>query len=117
MATPNLLNITSVVGNTALGNVSTSSVTLVENSASSNTVIKLSSILISNVDGANLATINVAIVRSGHPYYIAKTINVPADSTLDVLNKSIYLIEGDTLTTSASANNHLQAVCSYEIVG
>lgn len=117
MASPNLLSITSVVGNTAVANVIDSAVTLVENQAASNTIVKLNSLLISNIDGANVASVDVAIVRSGYAYHIAKTISVPADSTLDLINKPVYLVEGDALTTNASANLHLQAVCSYEVVG
>jgi len=35
---------------------------------------------------------------------------------LDVISKSIYLEEGDTLRLTASANSDLEAVCSYEII-
>jgi hypothetical protein len=47
-------------------------------------------------------------------YEIAHTVSVPADATLDVISKSIYLEEGDELRLTASANSDLEAVCSYE---
>ena len=62
------------------------------------------------------ADLNVDIYRSSTAYHIAKTVNVPADATLDVISKSIYLEEGDTLRLTASANTRLEAVCSYEII-
>jgi hypothetical protein len=41
-------------------------------------------------------------------------VSIPADATLDVISKSIYLEEGDELRLIASANSDLEAVCSYE---
>ena len=70
----------------------------------------------SNVDGTNAADVNVDIFRSSTAYHIAKTVSVPADATLDIISKSIYLEEGDTLRLTASANSDLEAVCSYEII-
>jgi len=56
----------------------------------------------------------VDIVRSGTGYRLASTISVPADATLDIISKSVYLEEGDQLRLTASANSDLEAVCSYE---
>lgn len=116
MASPNLLSIVSVVGNTAVANVSTAPFSLVQNSVSSDSVIKIGSLLISNMNGISAADIDVDIYRSSIPYYVVKSVSVPADTTLDVLSKSLYLNEGDTLRVRASANSMLQAVCSYEIL-
>mgnify|MGYP003116036023 FL=1 len=52
--------------------------------------------------------------RSSTAYHIAKTIVVPADATLDVISKAIYLEEGDALRLTANAASDLEAVCSYE---
>ena len=62
----------------------------------------------------NAATVNVDVYRSSTAYHIAKTITVPADASLDVINKAIYLEEGDSLRLTASVNSHLEGVCSYE---
>jgi len=40
--------------------------------------------------------------------------SVPAGSTVDVLSKSIYLEEGDTLRLTGSTTLKLEGVCSYE---
>ena len=47
-------------------------------------------------------------------FHIAKTIVVPADATLDVISKPIYLEEGFSLRLKANAASDLEAVCSYE---
>ena len=39
---------------------------------------------------------------------------VPADTTLDVISKALYLEEGDAIRLTASATSDLEAVCSYE---
>jgi hypothetical protein len=56
----------------------------------------------------------VDLFRSSTAYPIASTISVPADATLDIMSKAIYLEEGDTLRCTASAAGDLTAVCSYE---
>lgn len=82
--------------------------------SNSNKVLKVNALYVANVDGVNSADISVALFRSGVAYKIAHTVSVPADATLDVINKSIYLEEGDDLRLTASANSDLEAVCSYE---
>jgi hypothetical protein len=41
-------------------------------------------------------------------------VSIPAKSTLDVLGKSIYLEEGDSLRLTASAASKIEAIASYE---
>lgn len=114
MAAPNIVNVTTITGKTAVQSVGTSATAIVTNSAASGKVFKVNSLLVSNIDGTSAATINVDLFRSSTAYYIAYTITVPADATLDLLNKAIYLEEGDALRLTASASGDLQAVCSYE---
>ena len=92
------------------------SITVTGTASNSNKVLKVNALYVSNVDGVNNADLNVDIYRSSTAYHIAKTVNVPADATLDVISKSIYLEEGDSLRLTASANSDLEAVCSYEII-
>jgi len=114
MSAPNIVNVSTITGKTAVQQVGTSATAIVSNSASSNKVFKVNALYVSNVDGANSATVNVDLFRSSVAYRIAYTITVPADSTIDVLNKPIYLEEGDSLRLTASATSDLEAVCSYE---
>ena len=114
MAAPNIVNVSTITGKTAVQAVSTSATAIVTNSAASGKVFKVNALYVSNVDGTNNAEINVDLYRSSTAYHIAKTMVVPADATLDVISKAIYLEEGDTLRLTANAASDLEAVCSYE---
>ena len=114
MAAPNIVNVATITGKTAVMAVTTSATAIVTNSAASGKVFKVNALYVSNVDGATAADVNVDIFRSSTAYHIAKTVSVPADATLDIISKSIYLEEGDSLRLTASANSDLEAVCSYE---
>lgn len=116
MAAPNIVNVSTIIGKTAVQSVTTTATAIVENTAASNKVLKINNIIISNVDGVNAADITVDVFRSSTAYHLAKTITVPADSTLVVLSKesAIYLEEGDSIRCTASADGDLEAFCSYE---
>lgn len=114
MAAPNVVNVATIIGKTAVQAVGTSATAIVSNSAGSNKVFKVNALYVSNIDGTNNADINVDLFRSSVAYRIAFTITVPADASLDVMSKPIYLEEGDSLRLTASAANRLEAVCSYE---
>ena len=119
MAAPNMINFNFMTGNTAVMNVTTTAANIVVNAGSSNRVLKINSLMISNIDGTNAADATVEVWRGGIPYRVASTITVPADSTLVVISKdnTIYLEEGDTIRCAASVDGDLQAVCSFENIG
>lgn len=116
MAAPNIVNTTSIIGKTAVLAVTTSETAIVTNSAASNKVFKINSLIVANIDGTNTADITVGIKRSSVNYALGSTITVPADSSLVVISKenTIYLEEGDSIFCTASANSDLEAICSYE---
>jgi hypothetical protein len=114
MAAPNIVNVATITGKTAVQAVGTSATAIVTNSASSGKVFKVNALLISNVDGTNNAAITVDLFRSSTAYHLAKTVVVPADASVDVLAKAIYLEEGDALRLTADVASDLEAVCSYE---
>lgn len=116
MAAPNVVGVSTITAKTGVQAVTTSATAIVSNGASSGKVMKINSLTVANVDGTNSADITVDVYRSSTAYHIAKTIAVPADSTLVVISKdtAIYLEEGDTLRCTASANSDLEAICSYE---
>ena len=69
---------------------------------------------LSNVDGANDATITVSISGSANfdtRRYLLKTVDVPADSTV-IIEKPINLGTGDKLETQASADNDIDVFAS-----
>lgn len=117
MAAPNIVNVTSILGKTvgaALGTTTTTDIL----TCPSNKVLKINSIIVSNVDGANAADATVYFYDSSAAsrYALAFTISVPPDATLIVISKdtSIYLEEGDQIEAGASATSDLQIVISYE---
>jgi hypothetical protein len=114
MAAPNIVNVATITGKTAVQAVGTSATAIVTNSAGSGKVFKVNALYVSNVDGTNAADVTVDLYRSSTAYPIASTISVPADATLDIMSKAIYLEEGDSLRCTASASGDLVAVCSYE---
>ena len=114
MAAPNVVNVATITGKTAVQAVGTSATAIVSNTAGSGKVFKVNALYVSNVDGATPADITVDLYRSSVAYHLAKTISVPADASIDVLSKAIYLEEGDDLRLTASASGDLEAVCSYE---
>ena len=114
MAAPNIVNVATITGKTAVQAVGTSATAIVTNSGSSGKVFKVNALYVANVDGTNSADITVDLFRSSTAYPIASTITVPNDATLDIMSKAIYLEEGDSLRCTASASGDLVAVCSYE---
>jgi len=116
MATPNIVNVTSITPFTINGVVTTSLVDIIDVPADK--VYKINTILIANVDGTNAADIDMWIsTDNGSNFYnIASTISVPADSTLSFLSTTLYLDETDLLRIRASANSDLQYTVSGEIL-
>ena len=115
MANPNVVAVSSIYANTAVdADVAASAVSLL--TCGSNKLQKINSLIIANIDGTNAATIDVWVTRSSADYYIAKTISVPADETIVVIDKNmgLYLTENDVLKIQASAAGDLSATCSYE---
>ena len=79
------------------------------------------SIYIANIDGVNSATVNIEVstdgAGSGSFFHVAKTVQVPADSSL-ILDKPINLRNannasaGDLIRATASDASRLQAFVS-----
>jgi hypothetical protein len=119
MAAPNIVNVATITGKTAVLAPTTSPTDIVSNGAGSNTVLKINMLSIANINGTAAATVNVSVFRSSAEWKLAQVISVPAGSTLLVIDKtnSVYLEEGDSLRVTASTNSFLHAVCSYEVIG
>jgi len=115
MASPNIVDVTDIRGKTSVQNVGTSPTAIVSNAVSSNNVIKINSLIVSNISEAE-QDITVDVFRSSTAYSLAHTIVIPASATLVVISKdtSIYLEEGDALRLDGSDVGVLDAICSYE---
>lgn len=113
MAAPNIVNVSSILGKTAVMAVTTTPTAIVTNSVA-NHVLKVDQLLITNINGTTNASVNVDLYRSSTAYRIAYLMTVPAGATLDILSRLMYLEEGDSLRLTASANSYLEAIASYE---
>ena len=114
MAAPNLINSTAIYGKSAVLVVPATATAILTNAAASGKVLKVNALYVSNVDGASNYTLTMDIFRSSVAYRIGYVIIIPAASTLDVINKHLYLEEGDVLRLTGSTASKLEAVCSYE---
>ena len=127
MANPNLINVSSVLGaNAGFNLTATATATLITVAAEK--LVKINRISCANVDGTNAADVDifvdgmgtgstgVATTGADATVYIAKTVTVPADTTLILLDTPIYLMEGDILKGGASAASDLDLFVSFEIL-
>ena len=121
MANPNIVNVTTILGNnSSVSLTSTSATSIVSNAASSNKVFKINMIMVANVDGTNAADITInkysAAALGGTAFPIASTISVPADATLIILDKTtaLYLLENESIGAIAGVANDLVVTCSWE---
>ena len=117
MAAPNLVNVSSIYGKTMGAALSTTTTTsLLANASGSNKLLKINSIIVSNVDGSNAADATISWYNGTTDYRLARTVAFPADSTLVVIGKDapIYLEENHSIRGGASAASDLEIVISYE---
>ena len=127
MANPNIAAVSSIVGGNAGFNLTaTATATLI--TVDSDKLLKINRITVANVDGTNSATVDLFVDGLGSgasgvtttgadaTVYLAKTVTVPADTTLVLVDTPIYLMEGDVLKGGASAASDLDLFVSYEIL-
>ena len=127
MANPNIVSVTSIKGE-SLGYNLTATTTTTLLTVSAEKVIKVNRITCANVDGTNAADLSLSVVKQNFTpdgvanfdtsgtFFLAKTVSVPADATLVVLDTPIYLMEGDVLKGGASVASDLDLIISYESI-
>ena len=117
MAAPNIVNVITITGKTAVQAVGTSAADIVTNAAGSGTVLKINVLNISNISGS-VATITASVYRSTTEYKIVHQISVPVNASFVAIDKqtALYLEEGDSLRLTAGTASALHAVCSYEVI-
>ena len=121
MANPNIVNVTSILGeNSSTSLTSTSATAIVSNASASGKVLKINTLIVSNVDGTNACDITInkysAAALGGSAFAIASTVSVPADASLIVIDKTtaIYLKEDESIGATAGTANDLIVTCSWE---
>lgn len=115
MTTPNIVNVGTINGLTALQNVALSMTAIIANPSGSNAVYKVDSLMIANNDSAG-HSVSVEVQRGANSFAIATSTPVAVGTTYDVLSKYIFLNEGDSLRISADQANKMTAVASYAVI-
>ena len=127
MANVDLINVSSVLpGNAGFNLTNTATATLI--TVDADKLVKINRITVANVDGTNSATFDLFVDGMGSgstgvtttgadaTVYLAKTVTVPADTTLVLLDTPIYLMEGDVLKGGANAASDLDLFVSFEVM-
>ena len=126
MANPNLVNVATINGGNLGFNLSnTLTATLL--TVASDVILKINRITVANVDGSSSANVDLFVDGMGNgatgisatgaaTVYLAKTVSVPADSTLVLVDSPIYMMEADILKGGASASGDLDLYISYEVL-
>jgi hypothetical protein len=132
MANPNIVNVTSIYGNSAYVIPASTSVSvawtyngstaLTGLTPAAGTVNRVTSIVVSNVT-ASAATATVAISNnttygSGTPYYIAYQISVPPNASVIVTDKttSFYVTENQSVGVISGTGSALNYTATFEAI-
>ncbi len=127
MANPNIVAVATIKGESVGFNMA-ANVTTTLLTVSADVVLKVNRIQCANVDGTNAANLDLLVTKANFTsagvtnfdtsgsFYLAKTISVPADATLVVLDTPIYLMEGDVLKGGTAATGDLDLIVSYEVI-
>ena len=127
MANPNIVSVTSIYGE-SIGEALTTTVGTDIMTVASNKLVKINFISVTNTHASTATVVTVAVVKTGFTsagigssednagsFVLASTVNLPADDVLVVLDKAIYLMEGDVL--EGGANPATAAIfISYEVL-
>ena len=127
MANPNIANVTSIYGE-SIGEALTTTVTTDIMTVATHSLVKINSIIVTNTHATNATAITVSIVKAGFTsagigasednagtFKLASTMNLPADDSLVLVDKPIYLMEGDVLEGGASVAT-ADIFISYEVI-
>ena len=127
MANPNIVSVVTIKGESVGFNMA-ANVTTTLLTVSADVVLKVNRISCANVDGTNAANLDLLVTKANFTsagvtnfdtsgsFYLAKTISIPADATLVVLDTPIYLMEGDVLKGGTAATGDLDLIVSYEVI-
>ena len=123
MANPNIVNVTSIYGNTTYLTPSSGSTATVWTALTPavGTVNKVNNIVASNVTASAVAvtvSINSAVSGGGTAYDIAYQISVPANASLIIIDKttSIYVGEAQSIVVTVGTGSALELTSSYEAI-
>lgn len=117
MSAPNIISATTITGDTITAALTTTTTTALL-SGSANTVKKINSIIVANVNGSASASATLSYYDGTNDRYFAYQITVPAGSSLMFLDRSngFYLTENSEIRGGANLNSYLTVLISYETI-
>lgn len=122
MANPNIVNVTSIYGNTSyLIPTGTSATTWTALTPASGTVNKIDNIVASNVTSSAATitlSVNSAISGGGTAYRIAYQISIPPNASVILIDKTtaIYVGEAQSIVATAGTTSAIELTASYESI-
>ena len=127
MANPNIVNVTSIYGESIAESLTTTVTTDIMTVAADK-LVKINYISVTNTHASTAVDVTIAIVKTGFTsagigsgednagtYKLASTVNLPADDVLVVIDRPIYLMTGDVLEGGASVAT-ADIFISYEVL-
>ena len=127
MANPNIVAVTSIYGE-SIGEALSTTVDTAIMTVASNKLIKINYIQVANDAASALTVVTVSITKAGFTsdgigsgednaavFLLCGTMDLPADDTLVVVDKPIYLMEGDVLEAGANPAT-ADIFISYEVI-
>jgi hypothetical protein len=132
MANPNIVNVTSIYGNSAYVIPASTSVSvawtyngstsLTGLTPAAGTVNRVTSIVVANVTSSaatcTVAISNNATYASGTPYYIAYQVSVPPNASVVVADKtsSFYVTENQSVGVISGTSSALNYTATFEAI-
>jgi len=122
MANPNIVNVTSIYGNTVyLTPANTAATVWTALTPANNTVNKIDSIIATNVtSSAATATvsINSATGGGGTAYRICYQISIPANAALIVVDKTtaFYVQDSQSIVVTSGTGSAIEYTAAYEAI-
>jgi hypothetical protein len=121
MANPNIVNVTSIYGNTSYLIPATSVTTWTALTPASGTVNKIDNIVASNVTSSAATitlSVNSAVSGGGTAYRIAYQISVPPNASVILIDKTtaIYVGEAQSIVATSGTTSAIELTASYEAI-
>ena len=121
MANPNIVNVTSIYGNTSYLIPATSVTTWTALTPASGTVNKLDNVVASNVTSSAATitlSVNSAISGGGTAYRIAYQISIPPNASVILIDKTtaIYVGETQSIVATSGTTSAIELTASYEAI-
>ena len=127
MANPNIVSVSSIYGESVGESLTTTTTTDILTVAS-NKLLKINFISVCNTHASTATDVTVSVVKTDFTsdgvgssednagtFELCSTLNCPADDVLIVLDKPIYLMEGDILEGGANPAT-ADIFISYEVI-